>query len=190
LIERLFNAILPSIEHFHILGYWVAFFAALLETTLAVGLFLPDSTLLLLLGALAAGSYLDFGGLLWFAVAGAVLGDNFNYWLGGRYGKKWTRGGVWFLIPSHFEQAHRIFGRHGARGIFLWRFIPSIKEIAPFVAGTMGMNYRQFLFWNFLGAIGWGIQWIGGGYLFGQLLKVAQTWMSRAGMVLVPVPTK
>jgi len=169
------------------LGYWAAFLAALLETALVVGLFLPGSTLLLMLGALAAGSYLDFGDLLLFAIAGAVVGDNFNYWLGERYGNKWTRDGIWFLTPGHFEQAHRFFDRHGARSVFLGRFIPSVKEIAPFVAGTVGMRYRTFLFWNFLGAIGWGAQWVGGGYLFGQSLKVAQTWMSRAGMVLVAV---
>lgn len=89
-IERLFTAILPSIEHFHLLGYWIAFFGALAETVLGVGLLLPGSTLLLLLGTLAASGYLDFGDLLWFAVAGAVLGDNVNYWLGARYGQRWT----------------------------------------------------------------------------------------------------
>jgi len=150
LIERLFSSILPFIEHLHMLGYWAAFLAALLETALVVGLFLPGSTLLLMLGALAAGSYLDFGDLLLFAIAGAVVGDNFNYWLGERYGNKWTRDGIWFLTPGHFEQAHRFFDRHGARSVFLGRFIPSVKEIAPFVAGTVGMRYRTFLFWNFL----------------------------------------
>lgn len=108
-IERLFTAILPSIEHFHLLGYWIAFFGALAETVLGVGLLLPGSTLLLLLGTLAASGYLDFGDLLWFAVAGAVLGDNVNYWRGARYGQRWTRGGVWFLTPSHFERARFFF---------------------------------------------------------------------------------
>lgn len=187
MIERLFTAILPSIEHFQLLGYWAAFLAALLETALGVGLLLPGSTLLLLLGALSASGHLDFGDLLWFAVAGAVFGDNFNYWLGQRYGNRWTRGGVWFLTPDHFEQARRFFDRHGARSVFLGRFIPSVKEIAPFIAGTVGMRYRTFLLWNVLGAIGWGLQWIGGGYLFGQSLKLAQTWMSRAGMALVVI---
>jgi len=184
-IERLFAAILPSIEHFHLLGYWVGFLAALLETAFGVGLLLPGSTLLLLLGALAAGGYLDFGDLLWFAVVGAVLGDNVNYWLGQRYGQKWARSGVWFVTPDHFEKARRFFDRHGARSVFLGRFIPSVKEIAPFIAGSVGMHYRTFLIWNVLGAIGWGLQWIGGGYFFGQSLKLAEAWMSRAGMLLV-----
>lgn len=185
MIEKLSTAILPSIEHFHLLGYWVAFLAALMETALGVGLLLPGSTLLLVLGTLSASGYLDFGDLLWFAVAGAVLGDNFNYWLGERYGNQWARSGVWFLTPDHFEQARRFFDRHGARSVFLGRFIPSVKEIAPFIAGTAGMHYRTFLRWNLLGAIGWGLQWIGGGYLFGQSLTLAQTWMSRAGMMLL-----
>ncbi len=184
-MEKFFAAILPSIEHFHLLGYWVAFFAALLETALGIGLLLPGSTFLLLLGGLTASGYLDFAGVWWFAVAGAIVGDNINYWLGQRYGNRWVRNGVWFLKPEHFEQARGFFDRHGAKSVFLGRFIPSVKEIAPFIAGTVGMRHRTFLLWNVLGAIGWGLQWVGAGYLFGQSLKLAQAWVSRAGMMLV-----
>lgn len=184
MIEKFILAFLPSIEHFHLLGYWMAFLAALLETALVAGLLLPGSTLLLLLGALSAGNVLDFGDLFWFAVAGAVLGDTLNYWLGQRYGNTWMRGGLGFLSPDHFEYARRFFVRHGAKSIFIGRFIPTVKELAPFIAGTAGMRYRTFLLWNVAGAIGWGLQWIGGGYLFGQSFKLAQTWMPRAGMLL------
>ncbi|MEO8838671.1 MAG: LssY C-terminal domain-containing protein [Herbaspirillum sp.] len=187
MIENFFTSILPLIEHFHLLGYWVAFFAALLETALVVGLLLPGSVILLLLGALSASGHLDFGDLLWFAVAGAVIGDNFNYWLGSRYGENWARDGVLFLTPNHFEQVSRFFDRHGAKSVFLGRFIPSVKEIAPFVAGTVRMRYSTFILWNILGAIGWGLQWVGGGYLFGQSLKLAQVWMSRAGIALIAI---
>ncbi len=184
-IQQLYQSLLPSIEHFHLLGYWVAFFVALFETMLVVGLLIPGSTLLLLLGALAAGGQLDFNGVLWFGIAGAVLGDNLNYWLGQRYGRRWIRNGIWLLKPAHFDQARRFFDAHGAKSVFLGRFIPSIKEVAPFVAGTVGMRQRVFMLWNLLGGIGWGLLWIGTGYLFGQSLKLAQAWMSRAGMGLL-----
>jgi undecaprenyl-diphosphatase len=121
---------------------------------------------------------------LWLAIAGAVLGDNLNFWLGARYGQRWRQSGVWFMKPQHFEQAHQFFDRHGARSIFLGRFIPSIKEIAPFIAGTVGMRRRTFFFWNVLGGVGWGLEWVGGGYLFGQSLSLAQAWMSRAGLAI------
>ncbi|MDD2468067.1 MAG: VTT domain-containing protein [Desulfobulbus sp.] len=186
-IEKFFSTILPSIEHFHLFGYWAAFFAALLETALVVGLLLPGSTFLLLLGALSASGHLDFGDLLWFAVAGAVLGDNFNYWLGRRYGHQWIRKGIWFLPSELLQQAHRFFDRHGAKSVFLGRFIPSVKEIVPFLAGSVGMSQRTFMVWNVLGAIGWGMEWISAGYVFGQSLKLAQVWISRVGMMLIVI---
>jgi len=67
--------ILPTIQHFQMLGYWVVSFTALLETTIGIDLILPGSTLILFLGALSGRGYFDFGDLLWFAVLGAVLGD-------------------------------------------------------------------------------------------------------------------
>ncbi|MBU1642426.1 LssY C-terminal domain-containing protein [bacterium] len=180
----LFNTLLPSIEHYQSWGYWIAFFAALLETTIGVGLFLPGSTVILLLGAFSAHGYFDLSGLLWSAVAGAVLGDNVNYFLGRRYGSYWLKRKLWFINKGHVEKAKRFMDTHGAKSIFLGRFIPSVKEIAPFIAGSIKMNRRAFLFWNTLGAVGWGLEWVLAGYLFAQSLNVAEVWLSRAGLFL------
>jgi len=54
MIEHLFQSLLPSIEHFRSLANWVAFVVSFAETALVVGLLLPGSTLLLILGALSA----------------------------------------------------------------------------------------------------------------------------------------
>lgn len=183
--NHLFHTILSTIQHFHVLGYWVALLAAFAETALIVGLFLPGSTFLLFLGALSAGGYLDVGDLLLFAIVGAILGDNLNFWLGKRYGRKWIHSGIWFLKQEHFKKARTFFDSHGAKSVFLGRFIPSIKELAPFVAGTVDMRRRTFLCWNILGGIGWGIEWIGAGYIFAQSLNLAHIWLSRVGIFLV-----
>jgi len=187
MIEQIYQSILPTLEQFHQLAYWLAFFAALLETALAIGLLIPGSTFLLLLGALSASEALNFSGLLVFAIGGAILGDNLNYWLGRRYGHRWMLEGMWFFKPTHFNQAHLFFEHHGAKSVFLGRFIPSIKEIAPFVAGTVGMRRGVFFFWNVLGGIGWGLEWIGAGYLFAQSLKLAQVWVSRVGLTILAI---
>lgn len=187
MIEQVVASVVPLIQQAHGLGYWIGFLAALLETALVVGLVLPGSTILLLLGAASAAGSLHFGALLAFAIAGAALGDNLNYWLGRRYGAQWTRSGVWFLTPSHFDTGRAFFERHGGKSVLLARFIPSIKEVAPFVAGSFGMRRGPFMLWNVLGAIGWGLQWVGGGYLFGRSLQVAQTWMTRAGFAVTAV---
>lgn len=109
---------------------------------------------------------------------------NLNYWLGRRYGHQWLHNGVWFMRQSHFDRARKFFDAHGGRSIFLGRFIPSIKEVIPFIAGAVGMRRYTFIFWNVLGAIGWGLQWLGAGYLFAQSLNLAQVWLSRTGLLL------
>jgi len=176
------NNLLPSIEQFRIGGYWIALFAALLETTIGIGLILPGSTIILVLGALSARGYLDTGYLIWFAVLGAILGDNLNYYLGRKYGAKWIAKGFWFLTSNHIEKARYFMDAHGAKSVFLGRFIPSVKEVVPFIAGSMKMKKRTFMIWNVLGAIGWGFEWVLAGYIFAQSLNLAKLWLSRAGL--------
>ena len=182
MINYLIHNILPSIEHFRVAGYWIAFFAAFLETTLVVGLILPGSTIILLLGALSARGSLDVGDLIWFSVSGAILGDNLNYYLGRKYSAKWLAKGFWFLKAGHIEKARNFMNAHGAKSVFLGRFIPSVKEVVPFVAGSLKMNKRTFMLWNVLGAIGWGFEWVLAGYIFAQSLSMAELWLSRAGL--------
>ena len=38
------------------------------------------------------------------------------------------------------------------------------------------------MFWNVLGAAGWGAEYILGGYIFAQSLNLAEIWLSRAGL--------
>lgn len=166
-------------------GYWFALFAALAETVLLLGLFLPGSTLLLLMGMLAGQGFFDLGDLLFFAIVGATLGDNINYFLGRRYGRHWLREDRWFLKTEHVQKAEAYFDRHGGKSVFLARFVPSVKEIMPFIAGMVGMERRSFMTWNLLGAIGWGFQWILPGYIFSQSLSLAQTWLSRVGILVL-----
>jgi membrane protein DedA with SNARE-associated domain/membrane-associated phospholipid phosphatase len=178
----LINKILPSIEHLRIGGYWIAFFAAFLETTVGIGLILPGSTIILALGALSARGYLDTGDLIWFAILGAILGDNINYNLGRKYGAKWIEKGFWLLKSNHIGKARYFMNAHGAKSVFLGRFIPSVKEVVPFIAGSMKMNKRTFMIWNVLGAVGWGFEWVVAGYIFAQSLNLAELWLSRAGL--------
>jgi len=187
LFNQLTDFLIPAIEHFRAGGYWVAFFAAFLETLLGLGLLLPGSTLLVLLGILAAKGYLDLGDVIWFAVLGAIAGDNLNYILGKRYGQQWLKKEYWFLKASHIDKSRQFLDQHGAKSVFLGRFVPTVKELMPFIAGTVQMNQAKFMLWNVLGAIGWGFQFVLPGYFFAQSMSLAQLWLSRIGMLLLVV---
>lgn len=178
------QSLLPAIEHFHMIGYWIALFAALLETTAGVGLLLPGSTIILFMGALAAKGYFDLGDLIWFAVIGAVIGDNINYLIGKKYGSKIFKNGFWFINSSHFKKGEYFFKQHGSKSVFIGRFIPSIKEVIPLIAGTFRMKRLPFMVWNIFGAIGWSLVWVLPGYFFAQSLDAAKIWLTRTGLLL------
>ena len=185
MIEFVNNLINFSINNFQSFSYGIVFLAALLETVIIIGLFLPGSSIVLLLGALSAQGYGNIWLLFLFATAGAVLGDNINYYFGKRYGSEWLKNGFWILNKKHFIKAKKFFNKHGAKSVFLGRFIPSIKEIVPLIAGTFKMDKNRFFLWNVLGAIGWGIEWLLLGYVFGQSLGSAKSLIFKVGIVAI-----
>ncbi|MFM2483258.1 LssY C-terminal domain-containing protein [Celerinatantimonas sp. YJH-8] len=184
-MDHITQIILTLVRDMGMMGYWVAFVAALAETLFVIGLLLPGSTFLLLMGVFAGQGVLDLGDLLCFAIAGAALGDNINYRLGRKYGHQWLKQPRWFLKVDYLSRAEVFFEHHGGKSVFLGRFVPSVKELMPFIAGMANMNRGSFLLWNLLGAIGWALQWILPGYIFSQSLALAHTWLSRIGMMLV-----
>ena len=178
------HSILPFVEHFKNYAVWIAFFTAFGETLIGLGLLVPGSTFLLLLGVLAGQGYFDITSLILFAITGAYLGDITNYHLGKHYGtvlfgKSWMP-----LSNEQLRKAHKFLNTHGAKSVFLARFLPALKESVPFLAGSLKMKRSKFLFWDFLGAIGWSLEFMGIGYLFSASLALAQVWLSRTITVI------
>jgi len=173
--------------HNHIIAYLIALFSALLETVIGIGWIFPGSTIILLMGALAAKGYFDLGDLIIFAIIGATIGDNINYSIGKKYGKSILKNGLWFIKASHFKKGEKFFKKYGSLSVFIGRFIPSLKETIPFIVGIFGMKRFSFMFWNILGAIGWGLSWILPGYFFAQSLEIAKRWQTRTGFFITIV---
>ncbi|MFQ5846570.1 MAG: LssY C-terminal domain-containing protein [Candidatus Methylomirabilales bacterium] len=183
MFDQLLTLLLPSIEHFRIVGYWIAFFAALLESAPVAGMLVPGSVTVLFLGAIAARGYLDVGDLLWFAIVGAVMGDNVGYDVGKRF-KHIFREEHRILNPKHLERARCFFEARGGKGVFLARFVPGLRENIPVVAGMAGMGRKRFFVANAIGAILWGFEHVFAGFLFGKSLQLAEMWLSRVGLVI------
>ena len=60
-------------------GYWAVFLGIALENT---GIPIPGETITIVGGFLAGSKELSFWGVLLSAIAGAIIGDNFGYWIG------------------------------------------------------------------------------------------------------------
>ncbi|KAA0894301.1 LssY C-terminal domain-containing protein [Oryzomonas rubra] len=180
---EILNNLLPQIEHFRILGYWLILLVSLLESLVLVGVIVPGAVAVVLAGALAEQGYFDLGDLIWFAAIGAVLGDGISFTLG-RHGAGLFKETNKVLKASYLEAGERFFRNHGAKSIFMGRFIGLVRAVIPFVAGLSGMGAKRFYLWNIISAFAWAASHLLAGYFLGQAWQMVEVWTSRAGIFL------
>ncbi|MGC3963549.1 MAG: DedA family protein [Rhodocyclaceae bacterium] len=152
--------------------YAILFLIIFCETGLVVTPFLPGDSLLFVAGALAAttGGGIDIWVLSISLFIAAVVGDNLNYWIGRRVGRRvfsWNQSK--FFNRAAFDKAHAYFERHGGKTIIIARFMPLARTFSPFVAGVAAMDYRRFLPLDILGGALWIFSLCFAGYFFGNI---------------------
>jgi membrane protein DedA with SNARE-associated domain len=151
-------------------GYW---FVALIVGLESVGLPLPGETALVL-AAIYAASDPSFN--IWVLIAvtafGAIVGDNIGYWLGSRHGYALLLryGDRIGMFEARIKLGQYLFLKHGAKVVFLGRFVALLRIVAAFLAGVNRMPWRAFLIANASGGIIWAAVFGIGGYFFGKLL--------------------
>jgi len=152
-------------------GYVVLAAIVFTETGLLVGFFLPGDSLLITAGLVAATGYLNIWWLNGLLILAAVLGDSVGYAIGRRLGPRlFTRPKSLLFNPRHVERTRAFYARHGARTIVIARFVPIVRTFAPVVAGVGQMEYRQFVFYNVAGGVGWVTSMTWAGYFLGQVV--------------------
>jgi len=146
------------------------------ETGLVLFPFLPGDSILFFVGSMVA-MYPTKLSLLALIVSLTIIGflaNTLNYELGKHFGQslpnhpKLTK----FLKPEYLEEAKTFFEKYGSFAIFLGRFMPIIRTVVPFTAGTSQMPYRKFVWFNFLGGFAWILIATTAGYFFGGLAFV------------------
>jgi membrane protein DedA with SNARE-associated domain len=168
----------------HEYGYWTVFFGIMLENT---GVPIPGETITLVGGFLAGSGDLSYWFVLLSAIGGAVLGDNFGYWIG--YYGGWTvltRLGRLFRIQE--EQLINVrdrFADNAAKAVFLGRFVALLRIFAGPLAGTAKMPYLYFLACNTAGATVWATVMVSLAYFVGRLVPLEQliAWVAQFAIV-------
>lgn len=168
-------------------GYWAVALMLLCENA---GLPVPGETTLLVASFFAYSEHkLHLG---WIVVAGtlaATIGDNLGFVLG-HYGGRplLDRYHNLFRIPQSARvRGEELFSRYGSFTIFFARFVFGLRIIAGPLAGVLGMPWRAFAIFNFLGAVVW-VSFIAAvGYLFGQQWRLLVRTLTRLNIVIVVV---
>jgi membrane-associated protein len=146
------------------------------ETGLVVTPFLPGDSLLFAAGALAASGAFEVT-YLWPCLLVAVfLGDNVNYWMGFKIGRRVFRPNARILKTEYLHRTEKFYEKYGGRAVILARFIPIVRTYAPFVAGASRMPYSRFIAYSFGGSLLWITMFLFGGYFFGNIPWVKENF--------------
>ena len=116
----------------------------------------------------------------------AIAGDALNYWVGRMTGPRiFVRDDSFFFKKKYVEQAHEFYVRHGAKTIFLARFMPIIRTFAPLVAGVAKMDYRVFTIYNIVGGTAWIWSMLFTGYFLGSYVPGIDKHIGKVIIIVI-----
>jgi membrane-associated protein len=143
--------------------YLVLGLLLVLETTMLVGLVVPGEVALLA-AATTVHSPAEYLALAGVAAAASVVGQSGGYLIGRRFGPRLRASRAGRRIgEEHWLRAERVLRGGTGRAIVASRFLAVAHSLVPVIAGTLRMPLRRFAPYTALGAVVWGLVYVGVG---------------------------
>lgn len=163
------------IEFISLAGYAGLTGIVFAETGLFLGFFLPGDSLLFIAGFLAGQGLFSLPLLIALLWTAAILGNIVGYEFGRRVGPRlFSREDSFLFKKAHALKAQAFYEKHGAKTLFLARFMPIVRTFAPIVAGVARMDFKAFLFYSVTGATVWVVGLTVLGYYLGAMTFVRE----------------
>ncbi|MCP3142241.1 DedA family protein [Pyxidicoccus xibeiensis] len=124
-----------------------------------LGVPLPEDISLILGGFLAHKGAASLPVMMVVGFAGILVGDSLIFLagrrLGGKLGRDSAKGGFFARIvtPEKRTKVEGLFTKHGEKIVCIARFMPGVRAVTYFTAGSVGMSYWRFIFWDGLAAL-------------------------------------
>jgi membrane protein DedA with SNARE-associated domain len=147
----------------------------------STGIPLPNETVLLLTGSLAAQGKLFAPLLVMVAVAGSTTGSLIAYTIGWKGGRPLVLrlGRLIRLHETKLAQAEDWFARWGDRAIFISRMTPFVRTVASFPAGISQMPLRRFIIAVIAGSTIWCTFFVYLGVALGKNWRIALSLLNH-----------
>ena len=160
--------------NYQTLSYFLICLVLFCETGLVVTPFLPGDSLLFAVGAtIAKIGILRLEIMIPLMLLSVILGDNVNYFMGNRIGKKLfeTDNPILkkILKPEYLKKTEDFYAKYGGRTVIMARFVPIVRTFAPFVVGIGAMNFSKYIGYCIGGALLWVLSMTLAGYFLGQI---------------------
>ncbi|NBY19992.1 DedA family protein [bacterium] len=136
-----------------------------------LGFPLPEDIPLIAAGYLVWDGTITWVPALLVTLGGVVVGDTLLFFLGAKLGVKFlkNRGVNRLYSPDKIKRTRAYFRKYGDKIVFIARFFAGLRAVVFFMAGSMHMKYRRFIFLDFLAALISVPIWIGIGFGLGKL---------------------
>lgn len=165
-----------------------------LESGFFFGFFLPGDSLLFTTGLLCGTGMLNSTllNLLLLLNIAAIAGYGCGYLFGNRAGKLLLNmGESIFYKKAYLEMTRSYYNRHGKFTLIVGRFLPIIRTFVPILAGLVGVNLRQFMFYNVMGSLIWICSFVVAGFMLGKSFpQIGEylEWIVLGMVVLSAIP--
>jgi membrane protein DedA with SNARE-associated domain len=165
-------------------GYAVVFVGVFLENA---GLPVPGETALLAGAALSRSGALFLPWVVATAIVAAIFGDNIGFLIGRRGGRALLDrfGSKLGLTPDRLVEFDRFFDKHGAKTVFIARFVTGLRVVGAVLAGASGLPWGRFLLYNATGAVAWATTFGAVGYFLAYSWETLEEWIGRSGLALL-----
>ncbi len=169
-MEHLLQSLL---ENSHGLWAYLSVFGVLVLCGLGVPL--PEDLSLILGGLLAHKGAARLPIMIAVGFLGILCGDSMIYFAGRRLGTKVGRkaGGFFgrIVTPEKRAKVEKLFLKHGQKIVMIARFLPGVRAVTYFTAGSAGMPYLRFVTFDGLAALASAPLFVFLGYRFGNRLE-------------------
>ena len=118
---------------------------------------IPSELILGFAGYLIFAERMTFTGAIIAGMIGGMLGSIFAYLVGSSKGREFVDkyGKYFFIKKSHVDLAQRWFDKYGIKAVFFSRMLPVVRTFISLPAGFAHVNFKQFLFYTFVGSLPW-----------------------------------
>lgn len=135
-------------------GYWVLFFALGLEM---MALPLPGELIMTYAGLIVFEGRLNWLLSIVVAGTGASLGMTASYAIGNRLGRPFfeKHGARFHFGTDKLDRISQWFERYGNKMLIIAYFIPGVRHLTGYFAGTTRMSFRRYAAYAYSGAFFW-----------------------------------
>lgn len=167
------------------LAYFLIGLISMLESLAFVGLFIPGTVMMFLIGTLVGTGNLELYSTLICAAFGAIIGDGLSYSLGAYFhdnlkNLRWVHRYQYLLTKGE-----AFFHKHGGKSVVFGRFVGPVRPIIPVVAGMLDMPKNRFFLTNVISALLWAPAYTLPGVFFGTSLTLLSQISTRLAIVLL-----